>query len=901
MSWITETWRRIRAIGRRAAVEDGLDQEMKFHVEQQIAKNLRAGITPDEARRQALVKFGGVERAKEMTRDEFRSAHFEDAIRDVRYGVRSLRRSPGFTVVAILTLALGIGATTAVFSVVNGVLIKPLPYPDSDRLVDLSHAAPGVVAGGEIPLAASQYFTYREHSRTFQDVALWSPAAVTVTGAADPERIRSLSVTHNFLQALGASPPVIGRWFTAEDDAPGSPETVVLTHGYWQRRHGGDASIVGQTVTIDTRPRQVIGVMPPEFRFLDVAPETILPQRFNRSALFLVPMDYRGVARLKPGVAPAEAAADVARMNKIWLEEWPMLPGGEAIRETLETGLVPQLTLLKQHVVGDVDNVLWVVLGTVGVVLLIACANVANLLLVRAEGRQQELAIRTALGAGRGRLVRSLLLESVVLSVAGGALGLALAFAGVRLLVAIAPANLPRLDDIAIDPAVLAFTLVASLMCGIVFGLVPALKRMSPDIARELTGGGRTSSLSRERRRTRSVLVVVQVSLATVLLVASGLMIRSFVALKDVPPGFADPSRVQLMSVTIPRGEGADAEQTFQAQAAILDRIAAIPGAASASFASTMPMQMTHQTVSLLLVERALEPRGQSPVVRRYTFIAPGYFRTLGIPVVAGRDLDWSDIHARRPVALVSENVAREMWGNPSAAIGQRVREADNGSWREVVGVVADVHDDGVHQPALATVYWPAMMENFFGNRVNIRRSVTFAIRSDRAGTESLAADIREAVRAVNGDLPVTQVRTLDDDYGRSLASTSFTLVMLAIAGTMALLLSVIGIYGVLSYAVTQRTREIGIRTALGAPRAGLRAMFVRDGLLLAVIGVVIGLVAAGVLTRTMTALLFGVSTLDPMTYVGVAVVLAAAAVLASYIPARRATAVDPVEVLRGM
>jgi putative ABC transport system permease protein len=898
MSWMKEGWRRMCSFARRDTMERGLDEEIRFHIDQQTEKNLRAGMTPDVARRQAFVKFGGMERVKESARDEFRPALLEDSVRDLRYGVRALRRAPGFTAVSSLTIALGIGAATAIFSVVNGVLIKPLPYPHSENLVSLSHMAPGVNVNlpGGLPMSATQLFTYRDENRSFEEIGVWSSGTATVTEVAEPEKVQSLQVTAGTLQALGVR-PAAGRWFSPTDDSPASPETVMLTFGYWHRRYGGDMSVVGRSMTVDSRPRKVIGVMPEGFHFLDTDADIILPYRFDRNRLLLGQFNYQGLARLKPGVTLMQANADVARMIPTWLKAWPSPPGIDP-KMFENARIAPALRSLKEDVVGDIGNVLWVLMGTIGIVLLIACANVANLLLVRAEGRQHELAIRAALGAGWGRIARELLLESLVLGFVGGALGLGLTFGALRLLVAAGPASLPRLSEITVDPAVLSFALIISLLSGLLFGSIPVVKHAGPHIAEALRGSGRTSSDNKERHRARNTLVVVQVALALVLLVGSGLMIRTFHALRAVQPGFTMPDQIQLVRLDIPGAQVGDPERVFRMQIDIRDRIAAIPGVASASFTSSAPMEPFNDNDALLAEDHS-SAKAQIPPIRRFKFVSPGFFQTVGTPLVAGRDLTWTEVNHHRPVAVISENLARELWGEPAAGLGKRIRENPTNPWREVVGVVADVYDNGVHEQAPTIVYWPVLIENFWRDRIRVPRSVTFVIRSSRTGSDSFLNEVREAVWAVNANVPLAQVRTLGDVYQRSLARTSFTLVMLAIASLMALVLGLVGIYGVISYAVTQRTREIGIRVALGAQHSELKRMFVRDGLMLAGVGVACGLAAAFPLTRLMTSLLFGISPLDPATYVAVSVVLVGAAALASYVPAHRATAVDPVEALR--
>ncbi len=805
--------------------------------------------------------------------------------------------TPGFTAIAVVTLALGIGANTAIFSVVNGVLIKPLPYPQAQDLVEIRHSAPGIPSiGGTLNCSPSMYFTYREENHVFQDFGLWSNGGGTITGVGDPEALRAVMVTDGVLQALGVR-PAVGRWFSRADDTPGAPDTVMLMYGYWQRAFGGDKSVVGRALTIDSKPRMVIGIMPQDFRFLNNTAEILLPQQFDRNKVFLGQFGFQGVARLKPGATIDQAQTDVGRMLGTWLKAWPTPPGFDrALFENARLG--PDLKPLKQQVVGDIGTVLWVLMGTIGLVLLIACANVANLLLVRAEGRQQELAIRAALGAGWGRIAREMLLESVILGFMGGALGLGLAYAALRILIAKGPATLPRLTEIGIDPMVLAFTAGVSFFAGLLFGLIPVLKYAGPHLATALRASGRTLSSSRERHRARNTLVVVQVALALVLLIGSGLMIRTFQALRNVHPGFTHPEELQLMRILISEGQVKENEQVTRMQNAMLDKLAAIPGVISAALAGDAPLEGFSNN-DVLFAEDKTYAVGQIPPVRRYRSVTPGFFKTTGTPIIAGRDFTWTDIYEKRRVAMVSENLARELWGNPSAALGKRIREGAADPWREIVGVVGDVYDDGTQKEPPAFAYWPALMEAFYGPRGTVTRFAVFVIRTKRAATEGFLSEARQAIWSVNSNLPVFAVRTLQDLYDQSMARTSFTLVMLAIAGLMALVLGVVGIYGVIAYAVSQRTREIGIRMALGAQPSGLKQMFVRHGLVLAGIGALIGLAGAAGLTRLMSSLLFGVSALDPITYAGVAALLITAAALASYFPARRATSVDPVEALR--
>jgi putative ABC transport system permease protein len=813
----------------------------------------------------------------------------------LKHVLRRLLRLPMFTGLTVVTLALGIGANAAIFSVVQGVLLKPLPYRQADQLVSVNHAAPGV----NLPNAGTAsflHFTYLDDARSFQQLGMWTGESVSVTGLAEPEEVSIVDVTAEVLPALGVQ-PALGRLFTPKDDSPDGPETALLADGYWRSKFGGDPSAVGRRITLDGRPREIIGVLPATFRFLDRDPALILPMRIDRSKTVLGGFNYRGLARLKPGVTIAEANADLARLIPVAIQRFPPFPGSTA-KMFNEVRLAPRIDPLKKTVTGDLDRVLWLLMGIVGMVLLIACANVANLLLVRVDGRQHELSIRTALGADRRQIARELLLESTTLGLFGGALGLALAYAALRMLVALAPANLPRLDQIGIDGTVLLFTFVISLIAGLLFGAVPVFKYAGPQMGKALRSEGRSISASRERHHARNTLVVVQVALALVLLISSGLMIRTFQALKNVDPGFTRPDQLQTLRIFIPQSDVPEAEAVVRMEQAIMDKIAAIPGVLSVGATTLVPMDADgwHDPI---YAEDKIYADNQIPPLRSYKLISPGLVATMGGRVVAGRDFTWTDVYDKRRVAMVSENMAREMWGNPAAAVGKRIRENLNGQWREVVGVVSDERTDGVNQTAPAIAIFPILMDKFVRDDPFVRRTLTYIVRSSRAGTRELVTEISQAVWSVNPNLPLADVRTMQEVYDKSLARTSFALVMLAIAGGMALLLGVAGIYGVISYTVSQRTREIGIRLALGARNEEVTGMFVRQGARLAAIGIACGLAAALALTRLMSSMLFDVSPLDPITYAGVSLGLAAAAVLASYLPALRATSVDPVEALR--
>jgi putative ABC transport system permease protein len=797
-----------------------------------------------------------------------------------------------FTAIAAVTLALGIGANSAIFSVIDGVLLKPLPYPHPEELIDLHLTAPGVNFPDAEP-APFLYFTYREHGRSFQSVGLYRWDTQSVTGLTEPEEAPCLNVTAEVLPILGAQ-PALGRAFSEKDATPGSPLTMVLANGWWQARFGGDPSVIGRRIVVDGVAREVIGVMPAGFRFLDRDAAFLLPLRFDRAQEFLGNFDYPGIARLKPGVTIGQASADVARMIPIALHSFPPQPG-LTVKEFEDVRLAPKSRYLSQTIVADIGKTLWVLMGTIGIVLLIACANVANLLLVRAEGRRHELAIRAALGAGRRDIARELLMESVTLGLLGGALGLGLAYGAVQVLVWMAPSNLPRLNEISIDPAVILFTLGIALLTGVLFGMIPVIKYAGPRIANHLRGAGRCSSHSRDRHRARGVLVVAQVSLALVLLVGSGLMIRTFQSLRRVDPGF-DSRDALTLRIAIPESQVKDPVAAIQMEQAILEKIRALPGVTSVGLTTRIPTE--HGGHDLIYARDKSYSQGVPPL-RAFKFVSPGLPAAMGNRLVAGREFTWTDTYQRRPVAMVSQNLARELWQDPQRALGKQIREDLKGPWREIVGVLNDQRDDGIQEKAPAAAYFPLLMNDFEGDSVAVQRTVSYIVRSRRAGSQSLLAGVRQAVWSISPNLPLANVRTLQEIFDKSLARTSFTLVMLAIAGAMALLIGLVGIYGVVSYAVSQRRREIGIRMALGARPNELMRLFLAHGFALALIGVACGLAVSAALTRVLGSFLFDVNPLDPLTYAAASLGLISAAVTACYVPALRAMAVDPVEALR--
>jgi predicted permease len=886
----------------RKRILGDLDEEIRNHIEAATQENIDCGMSPQEARYAALRKFGNVTLAKEDARAVWTLIWLEELMQDIRFGLRTLFKSPGFAAVAILTLAIGIGGNAAVFSVMNSVLLKPLHYPRAEELVSLHQIAPGAagLAGFEdgLLLSPSMYFTYAEQNRAFQSMGVWDSGTANVTGLAEPEQARTVYVSDGTLEALSV-PPEVGRWLTQSDQLPHGRETVMLSHGYWERRFGGDRSVMGRNIVIDSRPREIVGVMPQGFRFVDADFEVIAPLAFDRGKLILAGFGFHGIARLKPGVTIPEADADITRMLGIWMDSWTNGPKSNPhIYDTWR--ITPIIRPLKQEVIGNVSGLLWVVMGTIGLVMLIACANLTNLLLVRVESRQQELAVRAALGAGWGRIVRGLLVESVMLGLMGGALGVGLAYAGVRILLSIGPANLPRLREISLDTRTLVFTLLLSVLSGLLFGLIPALKYAGPRTSLALRSAGRTISVSRERHRARNVLVIGQVAMAFVLLVSAGLMIRTFEALRTVKPGFIDARHLQVMRISIPESLVAETESVTRIQNQILDTLSAIPGVQSAAFVSEMPMEGFNSGWDAIYAQDKVYTDDTIPPLRRFKYVSPGLFQTAGTQIIAGRGLTWAETYGLRNVVMVSENLARELWGTPTAAIGKRLTEYPAMPWHEVIGVIEDVREIGVQEKAPEIVYWPPMMENLFGPGPALAvRTVTFVIRSDRAGTESFLNEVRTAVWSVNSNLPLASVRTMEDVYAKSVARTSFTLVMMGIAGCMALALGIIGIYGVISYTVSQRKREIGVRMALGAQSGDVVSMLLKEGAKLALLGVCIGVVAAFGLERLMTSLLFGVTAHDPLTFAAVATLLISVALLACYIPARRAMKVDPMVALR--
>jgi predicted permease len=815
-------------------------------------------------------------------------------IRELHHGGRRLLRSSSFTMTVVLTLGLAIGSTVAIFSVVKGVLLDPLPYPEGGRLVSVSHAAPGIGVD-DLGSGPFLYFTERDENRTLEGVGAWSMGTATVTGASEPEQIRRLLVTADVLPLLRVQ-PAIGRQFSIEDDIPDANPTVLLSYGYWQRRFGGDRSIVGRSITMDGQPRSVIGVMPEGFRFLDQSVDAIYPYRLNQTLAAVGAYSLRSIARLAPGVTLEQANADVERMIPLAIDRFALRQG--VSREQIERSrLQANVKPLKNDVVGNVGATLWLLLACIGMVLLIACANVANLLLVRVEARQRDLAIRAALGSGWSAVGRELLSESALLSLGGGALGIALSFTALRALQAMAPPYLPRIEDVAIDSTLALFALPLMVLTTLLCACMPMLRLRTPDIAQLLQVGGRTAT-ARGWHSKRNGLIVAQVALAMALLVGAGLMVRTADELDEVDPGFGDAEHLQTFRIDIPRLTEPDTESAIRMQHAIADRIEAVAGVLSAAYISALPLDSNIVRDGLFVEGRTYSDA--EPLLRHFKFISPRLFATLGTPLLAGRDITWTDVYEKRPVVIISQSLAVAEWGTPEAAVGKRIRSMPTtDQWREVVGVTGNIRDRGPTEPDPGIVYVPILAERLFNNELLGSRAVTFVIQSSRAGTATLLEEIRAAVWSVDSNLPLSNVRTLGEIWGGSLARTSFTRVLLVIAGIAALLLGLVGIYGMIAYSVTLQSRDIAVRIAVGAPAAAISSRFVIQALALALLGIAIGFGGAAMLARWMGSLLFGVDPMDAATYIAAASVLAIAAIVASYLPARRAAMIDPVRVLR--
>ncbi len=817
----------------------------------------------------------------------------------LRSTARGFRRSPGFFVLAILTLGLGIGANSAIFTVVNAVLIRPLPYPEPERLVSVLHTAPGV-GFDMLEHSDGTYLLYRKQNKVLEDLGIFWDGSVALTGGREPERVDAAGLSPSVFGILRV-PPALGRALIEEDGGPGGRKVLVLSHGLWQRLFDGDPKAIGKTLRIDGVARQVVGVMPEGFHFPNADTELWLPLVVDPSSLAVSNFNYPGIGRLRPGMSIEQADRDLSAL--VW--RIPEL-GGDINRGMLEQARMDMVVRpYRDEMVGDLARTLWLLLGSVGIILLIAGANVANLYLVRAEGRQREVAVRTAIGATRGEIARVFLLESVGLALIGGLLGLALAAAGVRLLLALQPEGIPRLEEIGIDGAVVAFTLLLSLLLGLFIGVVATLRYGSPDLVPTLKDGGRGGTAGKARHRARQGLVVAQVALALLLLVGAGLMLKSFWGLASVNPG-VKPEGVLTLRLDLPETEYPDVHVTARFVGQLLEKVRAVPGVERAGTVNVLPLTGFGDNSTHSMEDHPLPPDTVPPVLGT-RFVSPGYFEAMGIPLVEGRVFDRIDPQKRSDEVLVSKSVADRFWPGRSP-LGRRLTPglAADGRWATIVGVVGDVREAGLHKPVAESVYYPLVRLDLDspGQGEWVPRSFALVVKSKgdpqgKGDPMSLARPVQQAVWSLNPNLPLAQVRNMEQVVERSMARTSFTLLLLAIGAAVALLLGAVGIYGVISYVVSQRTQEIGVRMALGAKPADVSGMVLKEGLALALLGIGLGLAGALFATRFMQALLFEVSTTDPATFAAVPLLLAVVALLASYLPARRAAGVEPLEAIR--
>jgi putative ABC transport system permease protein len=796
----------------------------------------------------------------------------ETLLRDIRYGVRSLLKRPGFTAIALIALALGIGANTAIFTLVNAVLLRPLPFAEPDSLVWVWGNIKN--GGNRASVSPPDFLDYRQQNNTFEEFAASLPLRLNYTGEGEPERLEASGVTGNFFQALGAK-PAFGRTFLPENEKPGNDQVAVLSYSLWQKRFGGDPTIINKTITLDGRSCAVLGVMPPDFS-MPRAADVWVPINFDiapgmkmRGAHFLRP-----IGRLKPGVTMAAAQADTDAIAKRLEAQYPESNSGWNLR----------LVSLREQLVGNTRPTLFILFGAVGFVLLIACANVANLLLVRAAGRQKEIAVRTALGAGRWRIVRQMITESVLLSLAGAALGTLLAFWGVELLVALSADSIPSTAQVRIDATVLGFTLLVSLITGVLFGLAPAIRTMKLNLSESLKEGGRSGSEGAHRNRTRSVLVVLESAVAVVLLVGAGLLVRSLWRLQDTSPGF-DARNVLTMGVNLPRDKYDEPQKSANFFAELESRVAGLPGVEAVGLVSELPLSGQPNDMPYTV-------EGRPPVSIDQAYdddfrrVNTNYFKALGIPFLRGRNFTEQEVRQGAQVVIITELLASQVFPNEEP-LGKRLIIAFGNRPYEIIGIVGDIRHRALESNPAAAMYMPA----YSG-------STNLVIRS-KGDPASLAAAVRKEVLQIDPNQPVADVRTMEQWLERAVAGPRYRTTLLGLFALVALALASTGIYGVMAYSVSQRTHEIGVRMALGARRMDVMRLVVRQGMTLVIVGVALGLAGAFALTRLMASLLFGVTAKDPLTFVAVSALLTLVAFVACYLPARRATKVDPLVALR--
>lgn len=879
MTWLKTLAARLRAVWNGEAVHQDIDEELQMHIRMRTQENIERGMSPEDARRDAEQRFGNRGRIKDMGWDVRGGGWLETLWQDLRYGARMLYKHPGFSLMAVLTLALGIGANTAIFSIVNGVLLRPLPYPEPDQLDTVFQQNSAMNRFG---ISVADFQGIEKGYAKIGSVAAFSPRAVTLTGGERPEQIKATFATSAYFKTLGVS-PARGRTFVPGEDRPETDPVVVISHGFWQRHLAGNMETIGRPLTLDGIGYTVIGIMPPDF----IAPSSTTPdvwpilqlQTPKRRGPFLL----RVIARRNKGVSEQQGQEELQRMAREVFAQWShTFPDANATYVS---------TPLKQALVGNISTTLLVLLGAVGCVLLLASVNVANLLLARASTRQQEIAIRAALGAGRLRLVRQLFTESLLLAIIGGAAGLLLAVWGVDMLLALSPDTIPRMDQVRVDGFVLGFAALGTFLSCLVFGLVPALYNVNPDLGEPLKGGGRGSAEVPGRRRLRDLLVIAEFALALPLLIGAGLMLNSFMRLQRVDPGF-DPDHLLTVQLPLPALKYPEEEQAANFHKEMMRKVQTLPGIKSASLSTSLPLDGGGDTNDFELEIRPTPP-GKSSDVAEFLSVSPEYFRTLGIPLLKGRNLSEQDNEDAPPVMVVSDAFAKRYFPGEDP-IGMRLKtggctECD---WTTIVGVVGDVKHGGLSADDDSAMYCPYVQESF-----NIRM-MTLVLRTE-TDPASFVGSVRREVNSIDPDLALANVRTMDQLMSNSLGQSRYRGVLLGIFAIVALTLAAVGIYGVIAYAVSQRTREIGIRIALGAQKRHIFRMVVGHGMILSLIGVAIGVAASLMLTRYLASLLYGVSSTDPVTFTSVVFLLITVALLACSIPARRATRVDPMIALR--
>ena len=882
MRWVQNTFNWLRSLFRPATVEQELGSELRFHIERQIEENLSAGMTPSEARLAAVREFGGVEQVKEECRDTRRVNYLENLLKDVRYGLRMLRKSPSFTFFSVAVLALGIAANSAIFSIADAVLIRPLPYRDSNRLVMVWEDASAYGFPKDTP-APGNFSDWKSRNQVFEDVAaLPYGGYFNLTGNGTPEQLDGKKVTANLFSLLGVS-VLLGRDFRSGDDVPGAPHVAILSHGLWLRRFGGDPQIVGREISLNYQKCTVIGVMTREMQFPDRKTEIWIPAQFTKEQLANHGSHYLNVfARLKPGVSFKTANADLATIASA-LEK-------EHADSNAKVGAfaVP----LREELAGDVRPAILMLVGAVCFVLLIACANVANLLLSRASGRRRELAMRLALGATRGRVIQQMLTESILLALFAGAVGLLLSVWGTKFLAALIPAGIAPTAAAGVDGRVLLFTLFVSLSTGVLFGIIPASRVSQFQLTYSLKQGGGQSGVGSGGRRLRDALVICEVALAIVLLAGAALMIRSLQNLYHLDPGFrADHVLVMRTPLPRPKYEAVARRRAFFDQ--VLAQVENLPGVVSAGYTTWVPLTNDGGATGIT-IEGKPEPAPGNLLIPNVRIISRDYMLALRMKLVDGRPFESRDATGTLPVGLINQTMARNYWPGENP-IGRRFKIGtyrDESPWITVIGIAGDVHQAGLDVPARAEMYLPYQQQDFGYEPEYL------AVRTS-GDPMALAEIVRQQIWSVDREQPVAGVMPLEDLVDENLASRRMQASLLSGFAGLALLLVTLGIYAVLSFAVTQRTQEIGVRVALGAqPRDVLRMIF-SQGFKLFLIGAAIGLVAAFVLSRALVHLLFGVSAYDPASFASVTILLAAVALLACYLPARRATRVDPLIALR--